>query len=59
MTALKAEFLGTWSFPILVIAALLVALLMVALCRKDHVRAALWVRSFGFFLEAGDERRKR
>jgi hypothetical protein len=41
-------------FPILIVAILLVVII-IALCRKDRVKAAIWVRSSGFFLEANND----
>jgi len=56
MTSLSALAFGqySWLLPILIIAILLAAVI-VALCRKDHVKAAIWMRSSGFFLEAGND----
>jgi hypothetical protein len=54
MTSLSAFAFGqfSWLLPILILAILLVAV-VVALCRKDHVKTAIWMRSSGFFLEGG------
>jgi hypothetical protein len=41
-------------FPILMIAILLLAVI-IALYRKDRVKAAIWTRSSGFFLEANND----
>jgi hypothetical protein len=59
MTSLKPELFGSFSIPVLLIGGLFVVLLIVALYRKDHVKAGFWVRSVGFFFEADDEWRKK
>jgi|HubBroStandDraft_4_1064222.scaffolds.fasta_scaffold62526_2 hypothetical protein len=52
-----ATFVPLSLFPILIVAILLVAVI-VALCRKDNVRTAIWMKSYGFFLEANNNPRK-
>jgi len=47
-----------FAFPILTIAFLVVAVLVIALCTKDYVNTGLRSRSFSFFLEAGGNNRK-
>jgi hypothetical protein len=42
----------SWEIVILISLALVVFLVVFALCRKDSVCAAVWCRPFGFFLEA-------
>lgn len=59
MTILRSEFLGSVGWSILGIVVLIIGLITYALHKKDHVKAGLWLRSFGFFLEAGNARRKR
>jgi len=59
MPTLKAAVLGTISFPIIVLAALALGVIVVAIYKKDHVRAVVWLRSCGFSLEAGDRGPKK
>jgi hypothetical protein len=46
-----------WFFPVLIVA--LVIVIIVALCRMDHVRTAIWMRSSGFLLEANNDSPRR
>jgi hypothetical protein len=52
-----ATFVPLSLFPILIVSILLVAVI-VALCRMDNVRTAIWMKSCGFFLEANNNPRK-
>jgi hypothetical protein len=48
-----------FTFPILTMAFLVAAVLVIALCTKPYVKTGVRLRSFDFFLEAGGDHRKR
>jgi len=53
LTRLHFEWLG-FALIACFFAALLITI-VIALYRKDHVKTGMWLRSFGFFLEAGND----
>jgi hypothetical protein len=52
MVDLRAIFSGLVALPVLVIVVLVLAVIVIALLKKQRVRAGIWSRSSGFFLEA-------
>jgi hypothetical protein len=58
MTAILSEFAFS-QFSLLAALMMLIflaAVIVIAIYRKDRVKAAIFVRSFGFFLEASNDR---
>jgi hypothetical protein len=52
MTAFLEAHLGLLGLLAMLVTIGIVSVILLALCRKDHVRTGICLRSFGFFLEA-------
>lgn len=58
MTILSGVVLGPISSSVLAICLIFASIIALALLKKKRVKAVVWLRSFGFFIEADNDRQR-